>query len=149
MTSPAHRRGRGAGWDPFAEIDRLSRQIEEVYGGWPSFSEISEEHGFLPLADIEESDEAFLVELELPGVERQDVDVEVGAGALRVSGERKERQRSGVMRRRTRVTGRFHFEASFPGDIDDDAVTADLQHGVLTVRLPKASAAPRRRIEIR
>ena len=64
---------------------------------------------------------------------------------LTVSGERKERQRVGILRRRTRTVGRFHYEVVLPGDVEEEGVTASMEEGVLTLRVPKpASERPRR-----
>ena len=56
--------------------------------------------GFTPLADVEETDEAYLVEVELAGVKGDDIQVEVAGRRLSVSGERKERERVGILRPR-------------------------------------------------
>jgi HSP20 family protein len=67
---------------------------------------------------------------------------------LVVSGEFKERERTGVLRRSTRRTGRFEYRAVLPGEINAEAVEATLSEGVLSVKVPKAEAAKPRRIEI-
>ena len=80
MALPARRSGHGAAErsDPLAELDRLSQQLSGVLGmELPSLAE-----GFTPLADIEESDDAFTVELELPGVRKDDIAVEVSGRRL-------------------------------------------------------------------
>src|SRR5690606_26044133 len=101
-----------------------------------------------PLADVEETDDAYVVELDLPGVKRGDVDVEVDGRRLSVRGERKERERAGILRRRERTVGRFAYEVTLPGDVDADGVEARLDDGVLSVRLPKPEHDRRRRIPI-
>ena len=96
---------------------------------------------FTPLADIEETDDAFVLEVELPGIDRKDVSVEVRGRWVTISGERTERERKGIFRTKTRVTGRFHYEAVLPEDIDVDRVTATYEDGVLTLHAPKAEPA--------
>ena len=131
MSLPVRRReGRVEQWSPLEELDRL---VE----------------GFVPMADIEESDDAFTIELELPGVKKDDISVEVSDRRVVVSGERKEKERVGILRRRTRSVGRFHYEVTLPGGVDDDAVEASLGEGVLTVRVPKAAGERPRRISIK
>jgi HSP20 family protein len=101
-----------------------------------------------PAVDIEETDEAFLVEADLPGVKRDDVTVELQNNELTIHGEVKERERTGILRRRTRRTGQFDYRVVLPGEVDADNVEANLQEGVLRVKVRKAEHARPRRIEI-
>jgi len=101
-----------------------------------------------PLADVSETDDAYHVEVELPGVRREDVDVHVSGRELSVSGEFKQRERAGLFRTRTRRSGRFEYRTVLPEDIDADRVTAELADGVLTVRVPKQEAAKPRRVPV-
>jgi HSP20 family protein len=90
-----------------------------------------------------------VVEVEVPGVRREDIDIEVAGRRLTIHGERKEKERVGILRRRERVVGRFSCEVVLPGDVEEDGVEAHLDGGVLTVRLPKPERDKSRRIEIR
>nr|WP_297415852.1 Hsp20/alpha crystallin family protein [uncultured Nocardioides sp.] len=103
---------------------------------------------WVPAVDIEETDEAFLVEADLPGVKRDDVTVELQDNELRIHGEVKERERTGILRRRTRRTGQFDYRVVLPGEVDADNVEANLQEGVLRVVVRKTEHAKPRRIEI-
>lgn len=103
---------------------------------------------FTPLADVEETDDAWAVEIDLPGVARDDVDIQLTDRELTVSGEVREKERAGILRRRTRRVGQFQYSVTLPGDVDPDGVTAQLHDGVLTVRVPKAQQAKPRRIAI-
>lgn len=135
-------------WEPWAGLERLSRQLTTVLDQWhqgPSLLSGT----FTPLADVEETDDAYLVEIELPGVKRGDLDIGIAGRRLSVRGERKEKERVGILRRRERTVGRFHYEVTLPGEVDEDGVTAGLDDGVLTVRVPKPESARPRRIQIR
>ncbi|MER5202138.1 Hsp20/alpha crystallin family protein [Streptomyces sp. NPDC002825] len=101
-----------------------------------------------PLADMHETDDAYVVEAELPGIKREDIDVEVSGRELGVTGEFKEREREGVLRRGTRRTGRFEYRALLPVEVKAEEVKANLADGVLTVTVPKAQAAKPRHVEI-
>jgi HSP20 family protein len=148
MALPVRRNGEAATrWDPLAEFDRLNRQLRGYLDSWSGFPSLIGD-GFTPLADIEETDDAYRVEIELPGVKKDDVTIEVAGRRLTVSGERKERERVGILRRRTRSVGRFYYEVVLPGDVDDDAIHAHLDEGVLTVGVPKAPSQRRHHIEI-
>jgi len=132
--------------DPFAELNRLTQQLQSYLEGWTALPSLA--GGFTPLADVEETDDAYLVEIELPGVKRDDVTLEVAGQRLSVSGERKERERVGILRRRTRTVGQFHYEVVLPGEVDDQDVSASMDEGVLTVRVPKPVSQRPRRIAI-
>jgi HSP20 family protein len=139
-------------WEPFTEFEqvteRMRRMLEQTFGafGLPS---LGERAGWSPLVDIEETDDAYVVEAELPGVDRSAVNVELVAGELTISGEVKEPERTGTVRRRNRRTGRFEYRVNLPGQIDAEKIDARLADGVLTVRIPKSERAPRRKIEIK
>ena len=101
-----------------------------------------------PLTDVTEADNAYVVELELPGVKRDQINVELSDRQLVVSGEVREEEKEGVRRRRTRRYGRFEYRTMLPGEADAGRVSASLSDGVLTVMVPKAVDSRSRRIEI-
>ena len=103
---------------------------------------------FTPPADVEETDDAYLVDIELPGVRKDDLDIEIAGRRLSVRGERKEKERVGILRRRERTVGRFHYEVTLPGNVEDSDVVANLDGGVLTVRVPKPASERPRRIHV-
>ena len=135
-------------WDPLSDINRLNEQLRDYLGRWSSLPSLLGE-GFTPLADLEETEEAYVVEVELPGGKGDDIEVEVAGRRLTVSGERKERERVGVLRRQTRTVGRFHYEVVLPGEVDEESIEASLDEGVLTVRVPKAEAERPKRIPVK
>lgn len=147
MNLPIHRRTDNT---DERDYEHLRRSLVADLDRWPSFADqlISRMGDVVPLADVEEADDAYLVDIELPGVRREDVTIEVSNGRLSVTGERRERHRVGLLRRSTRTTGRFRLQIALPHEIQADAVTANLDHGVLTVAVPKAERARRRRIPV-
>jgi HSP20 family protein len=140
-------------FDPRAEMTALNQRIRRFLDDWEELPSLlgglHDGSGFTPLADVEETDDAYLVEIELPGVKRGDIDVTLSGRQLTVTGERKEKERTGILRRRTRVTGRFHYDVTLPAADPDAEVTAGYDDGVLTVRVPKPEADRPRRIPIR
>jgi HSP20 family protein len=132
-------------WQPFPEIQELQEQMgqlaEQIMSG--------EAAGvWVPLVDIEETEDAWIVEAEVPGVKSEDVNVEVRDSELVITGEIKERERQGILRRKTRRVGRFEFRVTLPGQTDPEKVNADLDDGVLTIRIPKPEVSRPRRIEV-
>jgi HSP20 family protein len=128
--------------------DTMRRMLEQTFGRFGAPVLTGEGAAWSPLVDIEEEDDAYVVEAELPGVQREDVNIELIGNELMITGEVKERERKGVVRRQTRRVGHFAYRVTLPEHVDADKVTAKLDGGVLTVRVPKAEKARRRRVEI-
>jgi HSP20 family protein len=131
MGLPIRRRPTGlAERDPIEEFDRMREDLWSLldtpwapFESWPA--RLGESH--IALAGLEETDDAYTLEVELPGIDTADGDVEIEGRRVIVTAERKEREREGILRRRTRVT---------------------MDQGVLHLRLPKTETTKRRRIEI-
>jgi HSP20 family protein len=134
--------------DPFAELDDLYERFSSLVANEFGKTFGSGMDRWVPLADLEETDDAYTVELDLPGVVQDDLDVQLDDRVLTVSGEIHERQRKGILHRRGRRSGRFHYSVSLPGELDEEHVDAQLRDGVLTLRVPKAEHSRRRRIAI-
>jgi HSP20 family protein len=128
------------------ELQRLESQLGRLLDGWGELASLGD--AFIPLADVEELDDAYLVELDLPGIDKRDIDISVAGRRITVTGERKEKERVGILRRRTRTLGRFYYEIMLPGDVDESGVNASLKDGVLSVRIPKASAERPLHVEV-
>jgi HSP20 family protein len=141
LSEPAQR------WEPLREFDELQQRTAQLMESVWSGSGV-DPLGWTPLVDIEETDDAWIVEAEVPGAQRDDIDVELRDTELFVSGEIKERERKGILRRRTRRRGRFELRVTLPGQADPDGIDATLDDGVLTIRIPKAEQARSRRISV-
>lgn len=123
----------------YTEIDRLAQSVLGGRDGDGAWS---------PTADIIETDSAYILEIELPGVRREDVDVSLNGNELVVTGEVKERKREGLFRRRTRRVGEFEFRITLPGVLRADGAEASLAYGVMRVYVPKAESATSNRITV-
>jgi HSP20 family protein len=126
--------------------DRLRRLLDETFGG---MLPVDGQELWTPPVDIEEQDDAYVVEAEVPGVKKNDVQIEYAGNELTISGEIKEQERKGVLRRQTRRTGAFQYRVVLPEEVDGEHIEANLHDGVLTIRAPKAQKAERRKIEIK
>jgi HSP20 family protein len=151
-TAPARReehwpQSRRDVYSPFAEFDELwDRMMNRFFAqpnAWPDWS-----GSWTPAVDVEETGDAWIFEVELPGARRDDVQVDVGENELIISGTIDERERSGVVRRRARRSGSFEYRATLPAGIDTDQVDARFDNGLLTVRVPRPERAKTRRIKI-
>jgi HSP20 family protein len=138
-----------AGSDLEQVSERLRRMLDQTFVGFALPSLVTAMAAWSPPVDIEEHDDAYVVEAELPGIDRKDVNIELVGNELTITGEIKERERKGVLRRRTRKVGRFDFRVALPEQVDPDGIEAKLDEGILTVRIPKAQQAQRRQVEIK
>jgi HSP20 family protein len=138
-------------WEPLREFEQVAehmrRLLDDTFG--EAAAPLAAVTAWTPLVDIEETDDAYVVEAELPGVDRKDVNIELVGNELLITGDIKERERKGVLRRRTRRTGRFEYRVSLPSHVDGEGIEARIDSGVLTVRVPKSERAQRRKIEVK
>jgi HSP20 family protein len=123
-----------------AEFDRL---FDEAWRGFGLARPSQEAPGFAPRVDVTESDEAYTVRADLPGLEEKDIQVSLEEGVLSIQGKlesEKDENKEGV-RYVERAHGSFHRAIELPAEIDADKVAASYRQGVLTVTLPKRPEA--------
>jgi HSP20 family protein len=132
--------------DPFASFEDIHQRMDQFMR---SFGSTVDRTGWSPFpVDIEETEDAYIVEIDLPGVSPGDVTLEWNDRELTVHGEVKERQREGFLRQQTRRLGQFHQTVTLPGEIEGERVTASLDDGVLLIRAPKSRTTKARRVQI-
>jgi HSP20 family protein len=129
--------------------DRFRSMVDQILSGASPTALAREAGVWVPDVDVEELDDAYMVEAELPGVDRKEVNVELTGNELSITGDIKERERKGILRHRTRRTGRFELHLTLPERVDGEKVDARFDNGVLTVRVPKLESAQRRQIEVK
>lgn len=126
--------------EPFPWNGSLGQLVDTVWRTSPD--------RLAPGAELAETDEAFVLELDLPGVDKDHIIIDVTDRRVSVHARRTEKQRTGVLRHSTRTTGSYGYDVTLPTAVDEMAVTAALDGGVLTVRMPKASGAKATRVVI-
>jgi len=124
--------------------DLISRTFGEEGELW-SVERIS------PSLDLAETDNVLEVRMDIPGMEAKDIDIEVNANVLTVSGERKEeREEKGKTYHRVeRRVGAFSRSVTLPCPVKEDAVDAQYKNGILTIKLPKTEEAKARKINVK
>ncbi|MBC8096087.1 MAG: Hsp20/alpha crystallin family protein [Akkermansiaceae bacterium] len=106
--------------------------------------------GWTPALDLHEDKENIVVQVELPGMNKEDIDITLHAGSLSISGERKSEQKfeDAEVYRSERFVGRFQRTVSLPSAVAADRVKAQYKDGVLTVTLPKTEEAKPKQINV-
>ena len=104
-----------------------------------------------PSLDLAEADNALEVRMDIPGMEAKDIDIQVNANVLTVSGERKEeREEKGkIYHRVERRVGSFSRSVTLPCPVKEDVVDAQYKNGILTIKLPKTEEAKARKITVK
>jgi HSP20 family protein len=138
-------------YHPFRDVSSLQDEVERVFRqAFGERSGASSAGAFSPALDVEETEEAFTLHVELPGVKADEVEVSLEENVLTIAGERRfydEREAEGF-RRIERHFGRFHRAVRLPDRVDADGVAAAYRDGLLTITVPKAEEAKPRRIQI-
>lgn len=133
---------------PWQELDSLTDRLQAAFD--VSMPTSAPGGAWSPSVNIEEAAEALYLTAELPGVRREDVELEVENNVLTLRGEKRDTRREGAERFHLfeRRSGSFERSFTLPRTVSSDGITADYADGVLHVTLPKAPEAKSRRIDI-
>lgn len=134
-------------WEPFAGFSHVPSLFDDLFD---EVASAPAQKGWYPAVDVLESEKEYLIRAELPGMKKEDINVEVKEGQLLLNGERKsEEQADGVKYRHVeRVAAKFWRSFSLPESVKHDAIEATYKDGVLEIRVPKAEEAKARQIPI-
>ena len=138
-------------WDPFNDMLTLREAMNQLFEesfvapGRPRGGQ-----GFVPALDLSETEDAFLVEVTVPGLKAEDIDITVENNVLTIKGElRQETQdRKRNYHRVERHFGSFQRSIALPSTVRADAIQASLTNGVLRLDIPKAEEVKPRRISV-
>ena len=124
------------------------KALNDDFFNFPSF----EKNGvFAPLVNTREDDNGYYIEVDLPGVRKEDVDIELDKNMLTISGERKfknEKKENGYQRTESDF-GKFERSFTINTDIDTDKITAEQKDGILEIFIPKVEAKESKKIAIK
>ena len=134
----------------FGELDRMRRQIDEMFGNWEGRPFGFPAAGVFPLINLTEDRDNFYVRAELPGLQADDINISATGNNLTIAGERKIPPEGEDVRyhRREREAGTFNRIIALPGEVDADRVEANHVNGILTVVIPKAEKAKPKQIPV-
>ena len=135
---------------PVEELYRLRQQMEQMLES-AAVPHQREAAGVLPLINLTESKDNYYVRAELPGVKGDELDIQVTANNLAISGERKiaAEEEGARYHRREREAGTFSRMIGLPDEVDTDKVDAKLENGILTIVISKAEIAKPKQITVK
>ncbi len=142
-------------WDPFRDLlslqDRMDRLFEENVTRSSAFEEALTTGIWSPVVDIYETDEKVIIKVELPGMTKSDVVIEINENNLVLRGERKFQKdiREENYHCIERSYGMFSRSFALPDTVDRDNVVANFVEGILEITIPKVEGAKPRQIEIK
>jgi HSP20 family protein len=132
------------------ELDRL---FEDFFGDGlvAAAPALFASKGFAPVMDVKEREDAYVAEVEMPGMKPEDFKIEVLEGVLSIRGERRQEKEEKTKRwhRTERVYGSFERRIALPSSVDAEKVDAAYKDGILTVTVPKAPGAKAKTIQVK
>ena len=132
------------------EMEGVRNEMDRALSGFRGRTHLKADSGVFPALNVIEESDRILVNMELPGVKPEDIDISVEGNTLNLRGERKRDELENVTyHRRERPEGRFHKALTLPVEINHEAVEAKFELGVLKLVLPKAEDAKPRKIPVR
>jgi HSP20 family protein len=138
-------------WDSSREVDSLQSEVNRLFdtffGGRPANAGLRR---WVPAMDLVETEDHLVLRADLPGVDPEEVNIELKDGVLTVSGERKgeHEEQTDSFYRVERAFGTFSRSMSLPERVEADRITATVENGVLEVRIPKPEERKPHRVEI-
>ena len=139
-------------WEPFQSLSQVQSRINNLYEGAFGTPHLHHSSGevWYPPVDILESKENYLLRAELPGMKKEDFNLELKDSTLTLSGERKVEETADSVdyHRVERVAGKFSRSFYLPQTVKHDGITATYRDGILEVSVPKAEEAKPRQIAV-
>ena len=124
-------------FNPFKEMDSLFSRFRNDMNGDFNLQSFTQSD-WVPPVDINESDKDFLITVEVPQIDKDDIKVQVQNGMLNISGERKYENEDKKAHRIERYYGSFQRSFKLPDNVKEDKIHADHKNGVLYLSLPKS-----------
>lgn len=138
-------------WEPFRGVESLQREINRLFDRLiPSGNGEIRSLSFIPSAEIEETDDAIHLKVEVPGMEAKDLNVEVTEESVLIKGERKSESKTeekGVVRSEFHY-GKFERRIPLPTHIQTNQVQAECKNGMLSLTLPKIESEQRKAVKV-
>ncbi len=130
--------------------DLMSKNFSDIMDEFFNDVVNTNRDSFVPGIDISETDNQFLISAELPGMSKEDIDINLDNGRLTISGERKfEKEEEGKTFHRVETRyGSFNRSFQLPDNVDEESINAKYENGLLNITIDKAEDKVKKKIEI-
>ena len=139
-------------WSPWREFESLRQDLDRLFNafwGLTGRELMPVETMWTPRVDYMEKDDEFVIQVDLPGMKLEDIDIQFHGDTLTIKGERKlEQEGDRGYHHRERYYGSFYRSFSFGVPVEAEKITASYKNGVLEVHVPKAAEARPKRIPV-
>ena len=137
-------------WQPIREITSLQREMERLFSEFSDRDEDRTVTAFVPAAELKTDAQNIYLQLEVPGLTPEEIDIQASINSVAITGERKEEQNTqedGIKRSEFRY-GKFHRVINLPEKVRPDGVQAKYEHGLLKLTFPKVAEEKPKTIKV-
>ena len=136
----------------YPSLNRIDEFPSELFNWFNRSSSTRRDNSWYPALDVQETEDAFELRLDVPGVEREKIDITLDDGVLRIEGSREldraEKTNDGLYRRYERTAGSFKRTVRMPVKAVSDDISATVKNGVLVITIKKQEEIKPKRIEV-
>ncbi len=140
-------------WNPFRELARIEQELNKVFNELVptrTTAEVAQAQAWTPRVDVYEKDNKIVIEAEIPGAKKEDIEVKIRDNAVVIKGEvkREEEKKEENYYRSERFYGVFERVIPLPAEVKAEEAKASFENGILKLEIPKATAEKEVKIEV-
>lgn len=142
-------------WGPLSVLDEMERMLDDLRMGWgeswfPSFPMLGGSFERIPAIDIKDAGDKYIVQAEMPGISKDDVEIEIVDNMLEIRAKKEEEKEEKGVGYVRRERGRLSFYRRIPvyEDMDQDKIEAKMEDGILEITLPKLRKVEEKRKKV-
>jgi HSP20 family protein len=131
--------------------DIFGKRFSDIMDEFFNDAVATRQHSFAPSIDISETEKQYLIDVEVPGVEKKDIELNIENNTLTISGERKfEKKEDGKHYHRVESSyGSFSRSFTLPDNVKDDSIQATYNNGILNITIDKSEQKMKKQIKIK
>ncbi|NPA53881.1 MAG: Hsp20/alpha crystallin family protein [Aquificae bacterium] len=141
-------------WNPFRELARIEQELNKVFSEivpTTTAAEVAQAQVWAPRVDVYEKDNKIIIEAEIPGAKKEDIEVIIKDNAVVIKGEvkKEEEKKEGNFYKSERFYGVFERVIPLPAEVKPEEAKATFENGILKLEIPKATSEKEVKIEVK